>query len=308
VIATGQSGGKCIQELELVSRLWQFGRGNGTVICPQMRLIRGGEISPRQHHNESSWRVHDNALEFLNSKGAVTCRFDDLSIGEQGTMTLKGRFKLIPGVVHVLQEVRLLTRSGPANNDPRVALLVRTHLVNEKLFDLLDLLNQSRRYDLFVSADETSGTLDLGGFAKLPHTTRSCVEHGLCSDHEQILWHCGDYPLYFAAAEKPDYDYYAMIEYDVDLVRRSPLFIEGLISRLEDADFVVAGGYHAHADWPWAKSAAKRFSVVYSTGLFAFLIVSRRALEYLLEARRSEARNGAAERQSCIAKLSVPRP
>ena len=279
-------------ELAVLGRAWQFGRGDGSVIARHIRLRRGGDITPRQYRNEHAWRIHDGALEFANPEGVVTCRFDTVGRDERGGMVLQGQYRLKAGVTHILREVSSFIQQGPPNIRPRVALLVRTHLVNEKLFDLLDLLNQSRRYDLFVSADETHGPLDVRGYKKLSHTAASCRDYGLSTNHPGILWHCGDYPLYFAAAEIPDYDYYAMIEYDVDLVRKSPLFMEGLISRLHDAgaDFVAEGAHPAHPSWCWATAAARLFPAAYSSGIFALVIVSKRALGYLLEIRRQEAR------------------
>jgi hypothetical protein len=281
-------------ELALMGRRWQFCRGNGSVIARSIRLLRGGGIAPRLHSNEHAWRVHQGVLEFTNPQGAVSCRFDTVIRDARGVMTLQGAFRWASGVQHVLKELGTFIRRGPPNSSPRVALLVRTHRVNEKLFDLLDLLNQSRRYDLFVTADETRGPLDVGGYTKLPHTVDTCRQFGLSTQHLNILWHCGDYPLYFAAAEAPGYDYYAMIEYDVDLVRKSPLFLEGLIARLPDsgAEFIAEGSNPAWSGWCWAEAARRTFPRVYTSGIFAFVIASRDALLHLLEARRQEALTG----------------
>jgi hypothetical protein len=281
-------------ELALLGRRWLFCRGDGSVIAREIRFLRGGEIAPRLHPNEHAWRVHHGALEFTNPQGAVSCRFDAVNADARGVMTLEGAFRWKAGVLHVLKEARCLLGRGPRNSDPRVALLVRTHKVNEKLFDLLDLLSQSRRHDLFVTADETQGPLDVGGYAKLPHTVDSCRQFGLSTRHANILWHCGDYPLYFAAAAAPGYDYYAMIEYDVDLVRKSPLFLEGLYARLHDsgAEFIAEGASSAYSGWCWEAAARRTFPVVYTSGIFAFVIASKRALDHLLEARRREASTG----------------
>ena len=286
-------------ERAVLERLWQFGRGDGSVIAAHVRLVRGGYVTGHRQRNESAWRVHQGALEFLNPEGEVTCRFDTVEVDERGTMALSGAFRRKADVTHVLRQVRSLRGAGPPNIGPRVALLVRTHLVNDKLFDLLDILNQSRRYDLFVAADETRESLDVRGYEKLAHTAASCGDFGLCTRHSRILWHCGDYPLYFAAAEIPDYDYYAMIEYDVDLARKSPLFLEGLFARLHNGDsggldLVAPGVGRAFKEWWWAKTASRAFETVYTTGLFAFLVVSKRAISHLLQWRRKEALSGVA--------------
>ena len=285
-------------ELSILGRSWSFGRGDGSVIAGNIRLLRDGTILGHKQRNESAWRVSEGALEFLDAAGNVTCRFDSQT-EERGSLTLTGRFRPLADCVHVLKETRRLIKRGSANREPRVAMLVRTHLVNDKLFDLLDLLNQSRRYDLFVTADETRQTLDLRGYVKLTHAADFAQAFGLPHSHGRILWHCGDFPLYFAAAERPDYDYYIMMEYDVDLVRKSPLFLEGLIARLADedraVDLVTVNLGRAYQGWSWATAALRTFPAVYTTGTFAFLVVSRRAVAHLLAARRREAVQGVAE-------------
>jgi hypothetical protein len=175
---------------------------------------------------------------------------------------------------------------------PRVAVLVRTHVVNEKLFDLLGVLSQSRVYDLFVVADETNGTLDVGEYRKLAHSVASCAAFGLPADHERILWQCGDYPFYFAAAAIPDYDYYLMIEFDVDLVGQTPAFVENLIARFGHHDLISEHFRRPEPDWPWLPAARLVYETVYTAGLFAVLALSRRAVEFLLQARRAEAMRG----------------
>jgi hypothetical protein len=178
--------------------------------------------------------------------------------------------------------------------DLRVAVILRTHLLNEKFYDLLDILSRSERYDLFVAADETSGSIDVSNYNKLSHTVDSAGIFGLCQNHPNILWHCGDYALYFSAAQIPNYHYYIMIEYDVDFVRRSPEFVERLIEKLSERDmpdFVAAAFHEASPDWCWTEAAAKQFPVVYYTSIYAFVAVSGRALNHLLERRRREARD-----------------
>jgi hypothetical protein len=179
------------------------------------------------------------------------------------------------------------------NSRPRVAVLVRTHVVDEKLLHLLGVLSQSRRYDLFVVADETNGTLDVGPYRKLSHTVASCQSFGLPAEHHRILWHCGDYPFYFAAAENPDYDYYLMIEFDVDLVGGSPAFVEALIARFGHYDLISEHFRLAEPGWEWFPAASCVYETVYTAGLFAFIALSRRAVAFLLRARQAEGLRGA---------------
>jgi hypothetical protein len=172
------------------------------------------------------------------------------------------------------------------------AVIVRTHLLNEKFHDLLEILSQSTQYDLFVAVDESSGPLAVPGYKTLPHTASSAADFGLCANHPRILWHCCDYALYFSAAQIPSYQRYVMIEYDVDLVRRSPEFVDRVVARLGESgapDFVSAAFHEADAGWCWTEAAARQFPVVYNSSIFAFVAVSAPALEHLLARRRREA-------------------
>jgi hypothetical protein len=187
---------------------------------------------------------------------------------------------------------------GRSSARPRVAVLVRTHLVNDKLLDLLDILERGRGYDMYVCADETNGPLPLPGRRVLSHSTRMCAEIGLVGElpGQNLLWYFGDYAFYCAYHEIPDYDYYAMIEYDVDLVRRNPMALEGLFSRLErdgdDPYDLVAGRYGpvTPEHWGWSATCKGRFDNVYAV-FFPFVVLSNRALRYLYDWRRNEAAN-----------------
>ncbi len=285
-----------ITELLIMQRAWRFGRADGTTIARNVRLKRFGHVLGHDNENEFGWIIRDGRLEFQTAEGKTTCRFTAASLTAQGKLVMAGRLDG-SDIMHVLEESHLTSQLGAANRDPKVAVLVRTHLMNDKLLDLLDVLNQSRRFDLFVSADETRTTIDCGGYTKLPHNTELCAQFGLAANHERILWLCGDYPLYFARAEIPDYDYYIMIEYDVDFVRKSPLFLEGLISRLQPPDrpafdLVTASLNRANPDWGWYRSAHMMFPEVYESGIFAFVAMSGRAVDHLYATRRTEAEQG----------------
>ncbi len=71
-----------------------------------------------------------------------------------------------------------------------VAVILRTHLLNEKFYDLLEILSQSERYDLFVAVDETFGPLGVSGHGKLSHSVSSAGAFGLRANHPRFLWHC----------------------------------------------------------------------------------------------------------------------
>lgn len=181
---------------------------------------------------------------------------------------------------------------------PKVAVLIRTHLVCPKLINLLEQLKSSPFFDLYVLADETRSPIDLPQYNVVSHSVEMCKYLGLATNHNAILWYCGDYPFYCAAHQLPDYDYYLQIEYDVSFARQSPLFIEGIISRLSGSDgvpfdYIAAFLWPNMQDaWMWKRNAAKIYGDNVYGGIFAFILLSKGALEFLYEQRLAEAERG----------------
>jgi hypothetical protein len=121
------------------------------------------------------------------------------------------------------------------------------------------------------------------------------------ANHANAFWLCGDYALYCAEHIIPQYDYYIMIEFDVHFVRQNSLFLEGIINRLggrdrgPDLDFVGAVVRTAAPMWPLGQPARARYSTVYYSGIFSFVVVSKPALAFLREARLAEGADPRAE-------------
>jgi hypothetical protein len=205
-------------------------------------------------------------------------------------------------------KVRIGTEKNfkPQGQPPRVAVLVRTHLVCPKLLNLLEQLKESSAYDLYVLADETRTSINITNFNVISHSELMCKHLGLSISQNNVLWMCGDYALYCAVKQLPEYDYYLQIEYDVHFVRQNSLFVEGIISRLRGHDGIpydYIGAFLAEMGdaWVWQASASKVYPKVFG-GIFAFVLVSQRALHYLFEQRKLEsARNDAASLIHCEA-------
>ena len=177
---------------------------------------------------------------------------------------------------------------------PRTAVLLRTHLVNEKVFDLISILKKSNQYDLYISADETNGPLNFCDIKKITNDRRLCPSLGLL-DNPNVFWHCGDYAFYFAIDQIPDYEYYILVEYDVDFVRKNPLFLEGIISRLQcvdgsSFDFLSPHLHRAYPEWGWYDSVKSVFPEVWNTGIFGFVVASKKAIDFLYNLRKEEAK------------------
>jgi hypothetical protein len=89
---------------DITKRLWKFGRGDGSVIAPSVRLMPDGKIVGYAHPNEASWKLDNGAVVLLNQAGQPTSRFDSMIING-AAVTLSGPFLAQPQVTVVLTEV-----------------------------------------------------------------------------------------------------------------------------------------------------------------------------------------------------------
>lgn len=286
----------------LLRERWQFSRVGGEIFSANLRLLPNGRIGNYSHPNEHSWRLADDALEFCTEDGIVTTRFDVAEPSNDGSLKMTGKVLVAPPDqpgFHALEALGpVWGRGQPLLQKPKVAVFIRTHLANEKLYHLIECLNGSPFFDLHVLADETRGVLPLSESAApvISHSIEMCGSLGLKTNptnHENALWLCGDYALYCGAAAQPDYDYYLMIEYDVHFIRENPFLLEALINRLQGLDGKALDLVCSHIapmgpKGDWYKQAARLYEDVYWGGLFAFVAVSKRAAQRLLEVRQAE--------------------
>jgi hypothetical protein len=290
------SGGDPLTYGAVLGRTWRFGHIDGSILAPHMRLSHDGRIIGYTNSNEATWRLHEGHVELLDTQGLPTTRFDSITRTDSGTYELRGRHlgAAKDGAIHVLSEVPVGLLS-PVQPPPRVAVMVRTHTITEKLNHILRRLSGGIGYDLFVCADETRSKIELPDVPVLGHSEAMCAGLGLMPalPGHRLLWYFGDYALYCGYASIPDYDYYVMIEYDLEFVRGNTLFLEGLINRLGSPgaaayDFVGTQFGQRAPEWQWCETCAGVFPEVYGI-LFPMVILSRRALEYLYEWRKREA-------------------
>lgn len=292
-------------------RSWKFSRTDGSIITEKIHLIPDGRIIGSSNKSESTWRIKENILEFLDHNLNITTRFDTCDVDEKGIYFFKGKYlgSEALNVTHVLTD---LSDSSISAIRPRVAVLVRTHLVNEKLFDLLKILKKGVGYDLFICADETNGPLQLDGEAVISHSINMCREIGLYSELKDfsVLWYFGDYAFYCVNSIIPDYDYYTMIEYDVEFTRKNSLALEGLLARitnLNEKPYDLVSTYYGPrgSDWVWTDTCSKQFEDVYGI-FFPLVIMSKRALCFLYELRRKEISTFGKGQQPVFCEAFVP--
>ena len=280
----------------LLGASWRFSRGDGSLIRSHLRFHQDGSIIDRPHANESMWRLEADSLLFLHETGQVTSTFDTVEITENKGRKLLGSYNFDQSIIHVLEEEIQPPTGRPWGTRPRVAVLVRTHLLNHKLLSLYNMLRSSPAFDTYILADETRGIIPLSRQDVISHTIEMCQDIGLAPEERgNYLWHFGDYPIYIAQRLLPQYDYYFQIEYDVQLTRNTPFYIEALINRIishdnKPLDFFGVGLGIAGDAWGHAPMARNYFQDVYMT-FFPFVGLSARAVNFLYEWRKREAKD-----------------
>ncbi len=88
----------------LTSKVWLFGRSDGTVLASKMRLLPGGRIEGATHSNESRWAVVGNELLFYDSSGKATTRYNSFR-QDGGHWVISGPFLLWGNITHILREI-----------------------------------------------------------------------------------------------------------------------------------------------------------------------------------------------------------
>jgi len=285
------------------NRRFRFERIDGTVICSELILRSDGAIALFEHENESSWSIVDGVLCLLNAHDEVTTRFD--VVHSLNPLVISGPFipddpvspwhKLVEIVTPMKTRLsRSFGRGRHSSKDRSVAVLLRSHLLDDKFRDLLEVLaTGTHDYDLYPVLDATNGLWDDDLENALWHSERACKELGLTQRHPSLLWLCGDFPFYFALRDLPPYSHYIMLEYDVELVRHNAEFLSLIVDQLRKKrgsgiDAVGLGLKRPHADWEWTKACHRVYADVWSM-YFPFVILSRRAASYMYGQRQLEA-------------------
>lgn len=272
---------------------WRLSLGDGTVVASGVKFERDGSIANLDFFAGAKWELRDGCLAFVNPQRNALVRFDALALSEQGLRVLT--CSAAEGAAFTLEEEAVRRRGQPLPQAPRVAVLLRSHMLNNKFVNLWHSLQGSPLFDVYLSLDETAQKFNLSGPNILRHSVDMCRSLGLMQkDYGRYLWFFSDYPFYCAYEAIPDYDYYIQIEYDVHIARQNPLFIEGIINRLVDDDgtpfdLVGVSCSKREDERPRVVAAKKQFSEVY-VAFFPFVVLSKRALLHLYERRRQEAR------------------
>jgi hypothetical protein len=193
--------------------------------------------------------------------------------------------------------------------EPRVAALIRSHVMDEKFHQMWRALEGSgepRLYDLFGLLDgDVLGPRKAEIDARYPNTVWTFAQDvrdaGLAqrSDEHPNMWLLGDFAMYLSVVQQPQYDYYVMIDYDLHFTKDPVAYMnrlcERLLSRSDDVLDGVGLDFSREPtpadqprDWPFFAPAAKAFPKVWHF-YFPIVAASRRGLLHAFAGRQLEA-------------------
>jgi hypothetical protein len=305
---------------DICNETYTFERESGDVIAQSVILQSDGRIYGIRSRNESYWKIEGDTLSFLDQNKSPTTIFNLVENSENWYM--RGGFLGDPlgNTFHLLKrregepsDWRWRYDLGREQNPPgKCVFLIRAHLIDEKVWALYTSLESTRKnHDLFIYLDVTNQSSVETSSGVIAHSLSDFRDIGLTQNHSRLMWWCGDFAFYAAAAKMPSYLYYVMIEYDVHV---SALGVEKLV---ELADKLVASdrnridsigtrlrletspGDNLH------KAAWDHFSPVY-TYFFPIIVLSRPAIDYLLLYRKQEALRNLPESDILYCESLVP--
>lgn len=164
----------------------------------------------------------------------------------------------------------------------------RTHFWdNDIALSARNLAGAAKDLTFCVIADETRGILSVPSiYQKISHNNDFGDLDLPSYPGPQTLWYNADYPLYRLRKSFPNAEYYIMVEFDVVV----NIDITTLIRRIagDGIDMVVADFREATAEWGWADTLDHFFKDKYQC-LLPFLVVSARAVDFLLDLRKEHA-------------------
>jgi hypothetical protein len=173
----------------------------------------------------------------------------------------------------------------------RVAVLIRTHFASPKLTEMIEQLKGSEHFDLYVAVNESRGAVDIPGCAKIAYSPASFTSLGFDAKNDYDVVYCSDILFEHFRRCIPQYDFYALVEYDVALTQGGRTFFDDIAQKLgsdfRDLDVAAAQLGQVWQGWWHFPKAAKSFEVVYQA-FFPCVIMSTRAVKYLYQWRLQE--------------------
>ena len=147
-------------------------------------------------------------------------------------------------------------------------------------------LSSDGSFDVFMLCDETRGPVETGDLPKISISPQALRDLGLYGEVKNLLWRCGDYGLYVARRELPQYGAFWLVEPDVRLNDTPPWAILARFPGPEAADFLAGWLRPAKPGWGWTRRMRAEEGPTWRC-LFSMVRLSARALDALAEARRA---------------------
>ena len=169
----------------------------------------------------------------------------------------------------------------------RTLILVRVREVTRQAEDLRSQLAEATESDVVFLEDRTRTEDENGDVATICITLGKIRKLGLYCPPD-VTWRCGDYGLYIARLERPDYDHYWLIEDDVRISGRA----ETLFERCQtiETEMLAVQLRPANCGWYWWPHAQSRDAVPFRC-LFPIARLRGDAIDRLLTRRRQHSRD-----------------
>lgn len=165
----------------------------------------------------------------------------------------------------------------------RTLFIVRTHCADIASLSAFDRLAAVSQFDVVFCVDERKKPADMGGRPKVAYTAERLKELGLYA-HPNAGWRCGDYCYYVTRVDRPDYDYYWLMEPDV-LVNATDLACFFSQFANTDADLLAARLGPRDEKWLWTQTVTPIGLAPFGC-LFPITRMSGQAIDCLYQARR----------------------
>jgi len=270
------------------------------VVAPEVYFLSDGRVIGTRDPRHETWSIEAGWLVIRGVDGHIF-RWFGMDWTVDGSVCLVGnREQLAEDRFYLIAETpKPFVPAPPVQRRRdsavgRALVMVRTHLMNEKVASLVQALEATAtNYDVALIVDETNGRPPIEHERIIWHSVAACSALGLAMPAQRPLWWCGDAPLYFAIRQYPDYSYYFMIEYDVHLTAGDGRVFNTLVERLLTSHraFDCVGQRLRMGGMPHDQillAAFKRDPEVHSYFL-PVLGLSRKAISYLYQERVIEA-------------------
>lgn len=171
----------------------------------------------------------------------------------------------------------------------RIALLIRTHVLDDQVRAFVETMRRDPEFDLFAVVDECRGRIDFGDIPKIPLISDLPAELGLYGQAPNQFWRCGDYALYAARRMLPHYRAFWMIEPDVRINSSRPMGVLDRFPPPEEVDFLAGHLRPAEPDWNWGHTMDAAEGPIWRC-LYSLIRISARAIDVLLAERQEASR------------------